>query len=137
MRVYRSILELIGRSPLIELGRVAREVAPTVLVKAENLEPGGSIKDRTGLAMIDAAERAGVLKPGGTIVEPTAGNTGVGLAQIAAVRGYRCIFVMPDKVSTEKIALLEAYGAEGASTRRRPIWRSSTAGYASATARRF
>ena len=84
----------------------------TILAKLEYLNPGGSVKDRIGLAMIEAAERDGLLKPGGTIVEPTSGNTGVGLAIAAALKGYRCIFVMPDKMSQEKIAILRAYGAE-------------------------
>ena len=112
MHVYDSVLDAVGHSPLIRLRRVGRGVRPTLLGKAEILEPGGSIKDRIGITMIEAAERAGRLKPGGTIVEPTAGNTGTGLAQAAAVKGYKCIFVMPDKVSEEKIALLKAYGAE-------------------------
>src|SRR5437868_402888 len=112
MQVYESILEVVGRSPLIRLRRVGRGVRPTILGKAEHLEPGGSIKDRIGVTMIEAAERAGLLTPGGTIVEPTAGNTGTGLVQAAAVKGYHCIFVMTDKVSQEKIALLKAYGAE-------------------------
>ena len=90
----------------------ARDVAPTLLAKLEYLNPGGSVKDRIGLPMIEQAEREGKLKPGGTIVEPTSGNTGVGLAIAAAIKGYRCIFVMPDKMSQEKIALLRAYGAE-------------------------
>ncbi|HZS90830.1 MAG TPA: cystathionine beta-synthase [Chloroflexota bacterium] len=112
MQIYDSILEAVGHSPLIRLRRVGRGLRPTILGKAEHLEPGGSIKDRIGITMIDEAERAGLLKPGGTIIEPTAGNTGTGLVQAAAVKGYRCIFVMPDKVSQEKIALLKAYGAE-------------------------
>ena len=112
MHVCESVLDLVGQSPLIRLGRIARGVRPTILGKAEHLEPGGSIKDRIGITMIEAAERSGRLKPGGTIVEPTAGNTGTGLAQAAAVKSYKCIFVMPDKVSQEKIALLKAYGAE-------------------------
>ena len=85
---------------------------PQILAKLEYLNPGGSVKDRIGLAMIEAAEREGKLKPGGTIVEPTSGNTGVGLAIAAALKGYRCIFVMPDKMSQEKISMLRAYGAE-------------------------
>ncbi len=112
MQIYDSVLEAVGHSPLIRLRRVGRGVRPTILGKAEHLEPGGSIKDRIGITMIEAAEQAGLLKPGGTIVEPTAGNTGTGLVQAAAVKGYHCIFVMPDKVSQEKIALLKAYGAE-------------------------
>jgi len=112
MQVYDSVLDVVGHSPLIRLGRIGRGVRPTILGKAEHLEPGGSIKDRIGISMIAAAERAGQLRPGGTIVEPTAGNTGTGLVQAACIKGYRCIFVMPDKVSEEKIALLKAYGAE-------------------------
>jgi len=112
MQVYDSILDAVGHSPLIRLCRIGRGVRPTILGKAEHLQPGGSIKDRIGVSMIETAERAGLLKPGGTIVEPTAGNTGTGLAQAACVKGYKCIFVMPDKVSLEKIALLKAYGAE-------------------------
>ena len=109
---YDSILDAVGHSPLIRLRRIGRGVRPTILGKAEHLQPGGSIKDRIGVSMIETAEQAGLLKPGGTIVEPTAGNTGTGLAQAACVKGYKCIFVMPDKVSQEKIALLKAYGAE-------------------------
>ena len=109
---YDSILDAVGHSPLIRLRRIGRGVRPTILGKAEHPQPGGSIKDRIGVSMIETAEQAGLLKPGGTIVEPTAGNTGTGLAQAACVKGYKCIFVMPDKVSQEKIALLKAYGAE-------------------------
>ena len=112
MDVIDSILEATGETPLVRLRSVTRGVKPTVLAKLEMLNPGGSVKDRIGLPMIEAAERAGLLKPGGTIVEPTSGNTGHGLAIAAAIRGYRCIFVMPDKMSQEKISLLRAYGAE-------------------------
>jgi len=112
MRVYESFLDAVGDTPLVRLSRVARGVRPTVLAKLEMLNPGGSVKDRIGIRMIEAAERSGTLKPGGTIVEPTSGNTGHGLAIAAAIRGYRCIFVMPDKMSAEKVALLRAYGAE-------------------------
>jgi cystathionine beta-synthase len=111
-REYPTILDLIGATPLVRLQRVARDVEPTVLAKLEWMNPGGSVKDRIGLRMIEAAEREGLLKPGGTIVEPTSGNTGVGLAMVAALRGYRMIFVMPDKMSQEKISLLRAFGAE-------------------------
>ncbi len=107
-----SVLEAIGRTPLIRLGRVAGHLKPQVYAKIEFVNPGGSIKDRVAWAMVEAAEREGLLKPGGTIVEATSGNTGVGLAMVAAVKGYRCIFIMPDKMSTEKIRLLKAYGAE-------------------------
>jgi cystathionine beta-synthase len=107
-----TILQSIGKTPLVRLRRLAQGVPATVAVKVESLEPGGSVKDRVGLAMILEAERQGLLRPGGTIIEATAGNTGVGLAMVAAVKGYRCIFVLPDKMSSEKIALLKAYGAE-------------------------
>src|SRR5450432_44601 len=112
MQFYENVLGLIGNTPLVKLNRMARDTKATVLAKMENLNPGFSVKDRIGLPMIEAAEREGKLKPGGTIVEPTSGNTGVGLAIAAAIKGYRCIFVMPDKMSQEKIALLRAYGAE-------------------------
>ncbi|MBI3926737.1 MAG: cystathionine beta-synthase [Armatimonadetes bacterium] len=112
MQYHTSILGLIGNTPLVQLTRIAAGVRPRILVKMEILNPGGSIKDRIGLRMIEAAEKAGLLKRGGTIVEPTSGNTGVGLAQAAALKGYRCIFVMPDKMSQEKVRLLKAYGAE-------------------------
>ncbi len=107
-----SLLDLVGRTPLLRLERIGREVECTLLGKLEMLNPGGSVKDRIGLRMIEAAEREGLLRPGGTIVEPTSGNTGVGLAIAAAIKGYRCIFTMPDKMSREKISLLRAYGAE-------------------------
>src|SRR4051794_10532419 len=111
-RTYPTILDLVGDTPLVRLQRIVPEGAAQVIAKLEHLNPGGSVKDRIGLRMIEAAERDGHLKPGGTIVEPTSGNTGVGLAIAAALRGYRCVFVMPDKMSQEKIALLRAYGAE-------------------------
>jgi cystathionine beta-synthase len=112
MEVLDSFLDAVGSTPLVRLSRVTRGVRPAVLAKLEMLNPGGSVKDRIGPRMIEAAERAGLLKPGGTIVEPTSGNTGHGLAIAAAIRGYKCIFVMPDKMSQEKISLLRAYGAE-------------------------
>lgn len=112
MSLHESILQSVGRTPLVRLRRMAEGVAVPVSVKVESLNPGGSIKDRVAVAMIAEAERRGWLKPGGTIIEATAGNTGVGLAMVAAVKAYRCIFVLPDKMSTEKIALLKAYGAE-------------------------
>jgi cystathionine beta-synthase len=111
-REYPSALELVGDTPIVRLDVIGRDVAPRLLAKLEYLNPGGSVKDRIGLAMIEQAEREGKLKPGGTIVEPTSGNTGVGLAIAAAKKGYRCIFVMPDKMSQEKISMLRAYGAE-------------------------
>ncbi len=112
MRYYQSVLEAIGRTPLIRLSKVTDSLPVTLLAKVESLNPGGSVKDRVGLAMIEDAERQGLLRPGGTIVEATAGNTGVGLALVAASKGYRCIFVMPDKMSEDKANLLRAYGAE-------------------------
>ncbi len=112
MRVYDSILDAVGDTPMVRLSRLGRGLAPAILAKVEYLNPGGSVKDRIGLAMIEHAEAEGRLRPGGTIIEPTSGNTGVGLAIVAALRSYRCVFVMPDKVSPEKIALLRAYGAE-------------------------
>ena len=109
---YPILLDLVGRTPIVRLDKIGRDVEPTLLGKLEYLNPGGSVKDRIGMPMIEQAERDGKLRPGGTIVEPTSGNTGVGLAIAAAIKGYRCIFVMPDKMSQEKIALLRAYGAE-------------------------
>src|ERR671918_861007 len=111
-REYPTLLDLVGHTPIVRLDRIGRELRPQLLAKLEYLNPGGSNKDRIGIAMIEAAERDGLLRPGGTIVEPTSGNTGVGLAIAAALKGYRCIFVMPDKMSQEKIAMLRAYGAE-------------------------
>jgi cystathionine beta-synthase len=111
-REYPSVLELVGHTPIVRLDALGRGVQPQLLAKLEYLNPGGSVKDRIGLAMIEKAEQEGKLKPGGTIVEPTSGNTGVGLAIAAAQKGYRCIFVMPDKMSQEKISMLRAYGAE-------------------------
>ncbi|MEA2556153.1 MAG: cystathionine beta-synthase, partial [Actinomycetota bacterium] len=112
MPVLDTFLDAMGNTPLVRLSTVTRGVRPTILAKLEMLNPGGSVKDRIGIRMIEAAERDGRLKPGGTIVEPTSGNTGHGLAIAAASRGYICIFVMPDKMSQEKISLLRAYGAE-------------------------
>jgi cystathionine beta-synthase len=117
MEYAESIVELVGNTPLVRLSRVTRDLGPAdgqplMLAKLEMLNPGGSVKDRIGMRMIEAAERDGVLKPGGTIIEPTSGNTGHGLAIAAALKGYRCIFVMADKQSAEKQALLRAYGAE-------------------------
>jgi cystathionine beta-synthase len=111
-RDYPSVLDLVGGTPIVRLDRMSPPGGARILAKLEFLNPGGSVKDRIGLAMIEAAERDGKLKPGGTIVEPTSGNTGVGLAIAAARKGYRCIFVMPDKMSQEKISMLRAYGAE-------------------------
>jgi cystathionine beta-synthase len=117
MEYAGSILDLVGNTPLVRLTRVTRELGPPerqplILAKLEALNPGGSVKDRIGLPMIEAAERAGLLRQGGTIIEPTSGNTGHGLAIAAALKGYRCIFVMADKQSSEKQQLLRAYGAE-------------------------
>ncbi len=109
--IYDTVLDVIGRTPLVRLHRVTRGVRAEVVAKLEFLNPGGSVKDRIGPAMIADAERRGLLRPGGTIVEATSGNTGVGLAIAAAVRGYRTVFVMPDKMSEEKIRLLRAFGA--------------------------
>ncbi|MPY94924.1 MAG: cystathionine beta-synthase [Acidimicrobiia bacterium] len=112
MEIAESVLSLVGRTPMVKLGRVGAGLPCPVVAKLETTNPGGSVKDRPAVAMVDAAEAAGLLRPGGTIVEPTSGNTGVGLAIVAAQRGYRCVFVMTDKVAPEKIALLKAYGAE-------------------------
>ncbi|MCY4665556.1 MAG: pyridoxal-phosphate dependent enzyme, partial [Acidimicrobiaceae bacterium] len=112
MEVADSVLDLVGNTPLVRVRRAIPEARCDVLAKLEMLNPGGSVKDRIAVAMIDAAEREGLLRPGGTIIEPTSGNTGVGLAMVAAQQGYRCIFVMTDKVSGEKVQLLRAYGAE-------------------------
>src|SRR4051794_2471524 len=101
MAVLETFLAAVGETPLVRPHRVARHVRPTILAKLEMLNPGGSVKDRIGLRMIEAAERSGSLRPGGTIVEPTSGNTGVGLAIAAAIKGYRTIFVLPDKVAKE------------------------------------
>ena len=108
---YQNILEVIGHTPLVKINKLNPNPRVTVLAKLEFLNPGGSIKDRIGSYMIDKAEKEGKLKKGGTIVEPTSGNTGVGLAMVAALRGYKSIFVMPDKMSEEKRNLLRAYGA--------------------------
>src|SRR5687767_665087 len=112
MNYQDNVLGLIGRTPLVKLNRVTEGFKATVLAKMENLNPGGSVKDRIGISMIEMAERDGALKPGGTIVEATSGNTGIGLALAAAVKGYRCIFVMTDKSSVEKSRYLKALGAD-------------------------
>ncbi|MEK7284485.1 MAG: cystathionine beta-synthase, partial [Chloroflexota bacterium] len=112
MQVAENVLALVGNTPLVRLSRISKGLRPTILGKLEHLNPGGSVKDRIGLLMLEDAERRGLLKPGGTIVEPTSGNTGVGLAMAAAIRGYRLICTMPDKMSQEKRDLLRAYGAE-------------------------
>jgi cystathionine beta-synthase len=110
--IRNNILDAVGRTPLVRLNRLGKGLKATLIAKVEYLNPGGSVKDRVAVKMIDEAEREGLLKPGGVIVEATAGNTGVGLALVAAIRGYRCIFVLPDKMSEDKISLLRAYGAE-------------------------
>ncbi|MER7846932.1 cystathionine beta-synthase [Kitasatospora sp. NPDC096077] len=112
MRYHNSIIDLVGNTPLVKLNKVTDGISATVLAKVEYFNPGGSVKDRIAMRMIEAAEASGALKPGGTIVEPTSGNTGVGLAIVAQQKGYKCIFVCPDKVSTDKINTLRAYGAE-------------------------
>ncbi|HET8590549.1 MAG TPA: pyridoxal-phosphate dependent enzyme, partial [Nakamurella sp.] len=110
MRYAPSVVDLVGNTPLVRLNSVAAGLQPLVLAKVEYLNPGGSVKDRIALKMITAAEQSGALRPGGTIVEPTSGNTGVGLALVAVQRGYRCVFTMPDKISAEKVNVLRAYG---------------------------
>ncbi|MBB6120204.1 cystathionine beta-synthase [Nocardiopsis algeriensis] len=115
MRVHDSLIDLVGDTPLVRLRKVTEALgpnAPTVLAKVEYFNPGGSVKDRIALRMVEDAEKSGALKPGGTIVEPTSGNTGIGLAIVAQEKGYRCVFVCPDKVAYDKIAVLRAYGAE-------------------------
>ena len=115
MQVYDSLIDLVGDTPLVRLRSVTRhlgEAAPTVLAKIEYFNPGGSVKDRIALRMVEAAEKSGELRPGGTIVEPTSGNTGIGLAIVAQEKGYKCLFICPDKVAQDKISVLRAYGAE-------------------------
>ena len=112
MQYVENLIDLVGNTPLLRLNRVTDGAAPLVLAKVEYLNPGGSVKDRIAVKMVDAAERDGLLKPGGTIVEPTSGNTGVGLALVAQARGYHCVFVCPDKVSEDKRNVLAAYGAQ-------------------------
>jgi cystathionine beta-synthase len=112
VQVADSIIDLVGHTPLVRLHHVTDGAAAQVLAKVEYFNPGGSVKDRIAMAMLDAAEASGELRPGGTIVEPTSGNTGVGLALVAQQRGYRCVFVVPDKVSQDKISVLRAYGAD-------------------------
>jgi len=112
MKYANNVIELIGNTPLVKLNSVVDGLKANLLAKVEFMNPGGSVKDRIGIKMIEDAEERGLLKPGGTIVEPTSGNTGVGLAMAAAIKGYKCVFVMPDKMSDEKIRLLRSYGAE-------------------------
>jgi cystathionine beta-synthase len=112
VQYYDNVVELIGNTPLVRLRNVTEGIQATVLAKVEYVNPGGSVKDRIALRMVEDAEQAGILKPGGTIVEPTSGNTGVGLALVAQLKGYKCVFVCPDKVSQDKQDVLRAYGAE-------------------------
>jgi cystathionine beta-synthase len=112
VRYYDNVVDIIGNTPLVRLHSVTEGIAATVLAKVEYFNPGGSVKDRIAVRMVEDAEKAGLLAPGGTIVEPTSGNTGVGLALVAQLRGYRCVFVCPDKVSEDKQNVLRAYGAE-------------------------
>ena len=112
MRYYDNVVDIIGNTPLVRLHSVSEGITATVLAKVEYFNPGGSVKDRIALRMVEDAEKAGLLGPGGTIVEPTSGNTGVGLALVAQTRGYRCVFVCPDKVAEDKQNVLRAYGAE-------------------------
>jgi len=112
MEAHKTILDVIGNTPLVRLNKVSQGLKPTIFAKLENLNPGGSVKDRIGIAMVERAEQKGLLRPGGTIIEPTSGNTGIGLAMVAAVKGYKMIFVMPDKMSEEKRSILRAYGAK-------------------------
>src|SRR5262249_13805923 len=107
-----SVLDLVGATPLVRLNRIPKPGGATVLAKMESLNPGGSVKDRIALAMVEDAERRGIVKPGATLVEPTSGNTGIGLAMVCAVRGYRLILTMPDDMSVERQRLLARYGAE-------------------------
>ena len=112
IQYHNSILDAIGNTPLIKLNKINKGLKPLIFVKAEFLNPGGSVKDRIGIEIIDDAEQSGRIKPGGTIVESTSGNTGMGLAIAAAVKGYKTVFTMPDKMSQEKISNLRAFGAE-------------------------
>jgi len=110
--VFNSVLELIGHTPIVKLNRIVPDGYADIFVKLESFNPGGSIKDRIALSMIEDAEKKGLLKPGSTIIEPTSGNTGIGIAMICAVKGYRCILVMPESMSLERIYILKSYGAE-------------------------
>ena len=118
VKYAEHIADLVGNTPLVKLNVVTEGIAATVLAKVEYMNPGGSVKDRIALRMVEAAEASGALKPGGTIVEPTSGNTGVGLALVAQRKGYHCVFVCPDKVGEDKRNVLKAYGAEVVVTRR-------------------
>src|SRR5262245_35332112 len=112
MPIYNNILDAVGHTPMVKLNKVVGEKSATVLVKCEHLNPTGSIKDRMAVHICDESEKQGLIKPGATIVENTSGNTGQGVAMWAAVRGYRCVFTMPDKMSLEKVNMLKAFGAE-------------------------
>ena len=112
MEVHNSILDVIGNTPIVRLNKISQGLRTALLAKLENLNPGGSVKDRIGIAMLEDAEKKGLIKPGSTIIEPTSGNTGTGLAMVAAVKGYKMTFVMPDKMSEEKRSLLRAFGAK-------------------------
>src|SRR5437870_6890084 len=111
-RIYDNIAQVIGQTPIVRLNRMPRDGWAEMLAKLESVNPGGSVKDRIGLSMIEAAEREGRLKPGGTIVEPTSGNTGIGLAMVGAAKGYKVVLTMPEEYSVERITLLRAYGAK-------------------------
>src|SRR2546425_299479 len=111
MEVHKTILDAIGNTPLVRLNKVSKGLKPTILAKLENLNPGGSVKDRIGIAMVEQAEQKGLLRPGGTIIEPTSGNTGVGLAIVASVKGYKMIFVMPEKMKSLKVVGVDPEGS--------------------------
>src|SRR6476660_7089837 len=111
-QIYDNICQVIGKTPVVRLNRIPQPGWAEMLVKLESFNPGGSVKDRIGLSMIESAERQGMLKPGGTLVEPTSGNTGIGLAMVAAAKGYKLILTMPETMSSERRAMLRAYGAE-------------------------
>src|SRR5437667_9006190 len=111
-QIYDNICQIIGKTPIVRLNRIPKDGWAEMLAKMESFNPGGSVKDRIGLSMIEAAERDGRLKPGGTIVEPTSGNTGIGLAMVGAAKGYKVILTMPEEYSVERITLLRAYGAQ-------------------------